>query len=468
MSNNRKAIKSGVWYTVANFLIKGIGFLTTPIFARVLSKTDYGLFSNYSSWLSTFTIIMTLGLGSTFISARFDFEDDFDNYVSSSLVLSTIITASWGLLFIIFNDFFSQITGIEKNYLYIMIVYLIFYSAVDMFQAKERFLYGYKKTVLISLIVAASTAGLSVFLVSNLDNKLAGRIIGSALPTILVGMILYCFLLQSGKTIKHSYWKYAIPICLPYIPHVLSLTLLNMMDKVMITKICGPADNALYSLAYSCGALITLVATSINSAFSPWLGEKLNSKSYDEIYSVSSKYILIFTFATCGIMLITPEILMLMGGKSYLEAIYVMPPVSFGCVCQFIYSMYVSVEQFNKKTVGMACASSLAALSNYILNAIFIEKYGYIAAAYTTLASYFLLLLMHVWLVSGLQLGKIYPLRKIIIVLVCMSVYTVLINMIYKYTWIRLMLVVGYIIMLFIVYKHYREQIMTLLKKEKR
>lgn len=71
-SNNEKALKSGVWYTVANFIMKGIGFITTPIFTRLLSHSEFGLYSNYASWLQTFTMFVTLNLASTFISARFD------------------------------------------------------------------------------------------------------------------------------------------------------------------------------------------------------------------------------------------------------------------------------------------------------------------------------------------------------------------------------------------------------------
>jgi len=437
-------VKSGIWYTFANFIVKSIGFLTTPIFARILTREEFGLYSNYSSWLSTITIFVTLGLGTSFISAKFDFKDKFDEYVSSTLFLSTIISFVWIGIVLLFQNAISDFTGIETPYLYLMLVYLMLYSAVDMYQAKERYLFGYKKSVLISLVIAISTAILSVILVKYLNNKLAGRIIGSALPTILIGVILYYQLIASGKIIKSHYWKYALPICLPYIPHVLSLTLLNSMDKVMITKICGPEDNALYSLAYSCGAIITLLATSINLAFSPWLGEQLNSKKYERIYHVSKTYVLIFALGTCGIMLVTPEVLFVMGGEGYREATYVMPPVSFGCVCQFMYSMYVSVEQFNKKTVGMAFASTTAALSNYILNYIFVRRFGYIAAAYTTLISYLILFVIHVFLVKRIHMGKLYPTDFFIIVLAVLGMYTVGINYLYKNNILRYFLVLVY------------------------
>ena len=58
MSNDIKALKSGAWYTVANFLTRSVGLITTPIFTRLLTKSDFGAYSNYTSWLSIAIIIL--------------------------------------------------------------------------------------------------------------------------------------------------------------------------------------------------------------------------------------------------------------------------------------------------------------------------------------------------------------------------------------------------------------------------
>lgn len=465
-NNNAKALKSGVWYTAANFITKSIGFITTPIFTRLLSHTDYGLFSNYTSWLSTFTVFATLNLGASFISARFDHEKDFDGYISSTLVLSSLITTLWALIINLFPGLFSNLTGIDLRYINIMVIYLLLFSAVDMFQTRERYYYEYKISVATSLFIAFTTAMLSVLLVVSMENKLFGRILGSALPTIFVGVVLYVVILWRGKKVETKYWKYALPICVPYIPHVLSLSLLNSMDKMMITRICGAEENALYSVAYSCGAVITLLVTSLNTAFSPWLGEKLNEKKYGEIRKVSKAYILIFVYAACGIILITPEILLVMGGRSYLESVYVMPPVAFGCVCQFMYTMYVNVEQFSKKTIGMAIASILAAFSNFVLNSVFIPRVGYLSAAYTTLASFIILLFIHMFLVKRMGVREIYSTKLIFLVFACMSVYTILIHMLYMNNVIRYIVVGLYVVLsIAIIIKHGPEIIKIVKRK---
>lgn len=411
-----KAIKAGFWYMVSNFCVKGISFLTTPIFARLLSKTDFGLFNTYLSWQSILLILITLNLESTMISAVFDFKNKIDNYIYSVLVLSSCNVMLFLILAIVFKGHLSGIFGINSNLIFIMLLYLFFVPAVNLFQAREQYLFRYKQNIGISCFITIGTTFLSILFVIVFKDKLLGRVIGAIVPTILLGLVIYFIFFIRFKHINIQYWKYAIPICLPYIPHLLSMTLLSSTDRIMITNMCGPEQNAIYSLAYTCGSLITLITNSLNSAFSPWLGEKLKEQKYFEINKISYFYIGGYFLFSLGVMLISPELLLFFGGKTYKDAVYVMPPVTIGCVCQFIYTMFVNVEQFNKKTKGMAIGSAFAALVNLFLNFIFIPVFGYSAAAYTTLIGYIVLLFIHMWLVKRMGLEKIYNYGYILII----------------------------------------------------
>lgn len=460
------AFKSGLWYTFANFLIKSLAFLTTPLFTRLLSQEEFGFFSNYISWLTPLSFFFALNLSATFISARFDFEDDFDSYIYSTLALTTLSVGGWFLVINLNISWWESMIGLQKEYLNTMLVYMIFNSAVDMFQARERFYFKYKTSVIISLAIALLSSMLSVWLVLTLENKLFGRILGQTIPTVLIGIGICIVIVYNGKKIRVMYWKYALPICLPYIPHLLSLTLLNSMDRMMITKMCGAEDTAKYSIAYSCGAIVTLFITSLNAGFSPWLGEKLKRKQYGEICAVSKQYILLFVAIAVNVMLFAPEILLIMGGKSYWTAIYVIPPVTLGCICQFLYTMYVNIEQYYKKTIGMAFASASAAGLNYVLNFFLIPGLGYIAAAYTTLIGFFWLLLLHMVLVYKMGHFKVYDIKFIFTVLACMIVFTFGINKLYHYTAARYFLIFLYNFLLVVICAKNRKLILELVRKK--
>lgn len=425
MNNDAKAIKSGFWYLLSNFAVKVMAFITTPIFTRLLSKEQFGEYSNYASWAAIAVIIVTMSMESSLISAKFDYEKNLNQYNYSILSLTLVSTAVWALIINLLSGFFEDLTGLRLFYLNLILIYCFFYAVINVYQISERFHFRYKRSVFIALAIAVSTTLLSVILVLIMENRFTGRVIGTVLPYVVIGLFLYIDYIRKGKRIDFSAWPYVLKICIPFVPHLLSLTVLNSVDRIMITKICGSEDNAMYSVAYTCGHMVTLLMTSMNSAFSPWLGEKLHDKDYRPIRKVSKYYIGVFCVFAVLLMLFAPEILLLLGGKSYANAKYVMTPVAMGCVCQFLYTLFVNVEQYNKKTVGMAFASVAAALLNYVLNAVFIPKYGYIAAAYTTLVGYLFLLLIHMGLVRRLCYNHIYDDRFIILVTVIMFCITI-------------------------------------------
>lgn len=459
-----KALRAGVWYTVSNFLTKGLVFITTPLFTRMLTHSEFGEFNNFISWLNILSIMCTLNLESTFGAARYDFNDKFDEYVSSVLALSTVSILTFAIIINIFYKSMVDIFMMDRLKINILFVYLVFITAVHMYQARERYYFSYKKLVILSLMMSICTVGVSVVLVYFCEDKYMGRIIGHTMPTIIIGMVLYFVILFRGRCIKSRQWKYALPIALPYIPHLLSLTLLNSMDRVQITRFCGSDSNALYSLAYTSGAVVCILLVSMNNAYAPWLSEKLNQKKYMEIQSFSKIYIGIFCVGLLGIMLISPEILLIMGGESYITAKYVMPPIAFGCACQFIYTMFVNIEQFRKKTIGMAIGSATAALVNYLLNLFFIPRYGYIAAAYTTLISFLWLLIAHMIMVKKIHENMAYSYKYIFAVLIIMFACTLLISSAYGSDIVRYIILFVYCAIIAGLLLHYRDRLYVVLK----
>ena len=245
------------------------------------------------------------------------------------------------------------------------------------------------------------------------------------------------------------------------------MTVLNSTDRIMITKICGAADNALYSLAYTCGSIITILINSINTAFSPWLAERIHENDTKSVRSFSKYYITSFVCIAIGVMLVAPEVLYILGGKSYLAAIYVMPPVAMGCICQFLYTMMVNIEQIKGKTVGMAFASAAAAVLNYVLNLLLIPKFGYIAAAYTTLAGYLLLLGLHMWLVRRMGMSHVYSYRFVVGTIIAAGAVSVGVNAVYSVTILRYIILLGYLSALTIVLYKKRDYILKIVNSVK-
>ncbi|MBE7056767.1 MAG: hypothetical protein E7388_04920 [Ruminococcaceae bacterium] len=465
MSNDNKVVKSGIWYTISNFLSKGILFLATPIFTRLLTKAEFGTFSTFSSWLNIFMIVITLNVEASLISARFDFEKKLDKYVFSSLALSTTSTLIFAIVCNVFMGPVSSFLEIKPLYINCIFAYLLFFPALQLFQTQERYFFRYKTSTALSLASSIGSCLLSVALVYTVSNKLSGRIFGHILPTVIIGLFLYILIAVRGRSIDFRFWKYTLKVCLPYIPHLLSMTILKETDRIMITKFCGEEETALYSVAYSVAMIVTLLMNALNGAFSPWLAEKLSKEEYSTIRKSSKLYIGLFVIFAVGLLLLAPEVLYIMGGEAYMEAKPIMIPVAVGCMCQFLYTLFVNVEQFYKKTVGMAIASVSAAVLNYLLNLWLIPRFGYIAAAYTTLAGYLWLLVIHMLLVRKIKKQHVYSYKFVLLVLAGMGLLAVCAALLYTNNIIRYTFILVYMVLLIVVAWKNKSKLIGFIKK---
>lgn len=467
-NNDKKALKSGIWYTASSLLVKCLGFITTPIFARLLTTGEYGEYSNFLSWTNIAIILVGLRVESSLISARYEYEDRFKQYALSILALSGISTGLWLIFGNLFSKQLADFLEINVLSLNLMLLYSFFFTVIHVYQACERYLFQYKRSVFVSLLMAFSTTLISIVLVLFMDDGYAGRALGHTVPVFFIGGVLVLAFFRDGKKIDPSCWKFALKISIPYIPHLLSLSLLHSTNKMMITKMCGKEQNAMYSIAYTVGHIVAFLLTSLNMAFSPWLAEKVAEDDKASIRKVTKIYILAFSFLALGMMLLAPEILLIMGGKKYMEAKYVMPPVALSCVIQFLYTLYVNIEQIKKKTMGMAVASAIAALLNIGLNLLLIPKFGYVSAAYATLIGYFVLLLIHMYLVHRLDYSDVYDVKMVYGTVAVMFLVMLGVNALYANTILRYLCVAVYAAVFLYVAWKFRKQIFSILRRDKK
>lgn len=460
--------KAGIWYTICNFIFRGMAFITTPIFTRLLTKSEVGSFSNMTSWISILSVLTALDLHSSIIRSKLEHEDDIDSYIWSILSITTFVTIILYIIVFIFQGFFINLFQMEMKYINIMFIYLLVYPAYLMLITKQRAFFKYKFFVVLTGISIVVSTFLSLVLVLFMNDKLLGRFVGTYIPQIIIGIIIYIYLVYIGKKVKFKYWKYATVICLPLVPHVLSIYLLSASDKVIITKISGAEYTAIYSIAYSCYNIVTILYDSMNKAWAPWLLESLHYEKYSEIKKVSKIYIGIFFIISTGVLMVVPELIYILGGKQYMAAVYCLPPLITSCVFEFIYTMYVNIEFYKKRTMSVAVATIIATILNIILNFIFIPmlpEYGYIIAAYTTLVGYAVLFVLHYYLVKFMKMQFVYDIKYILVVLITFTTLSFVFNLLYKLYFIRYFIIIIYGVgILYFTYKN-KSKVLEILKR---
>lgn len=454
-ATSKKSLNAAFWYIITNFISKALLYICTPLYTRLLTTAEYGEYSNFLSWQNILITLFTFDLGAAVGIAYYDYEEEykFEGFINTISILSYIIPGFFCIIIIIFNDFFSGVFTIRKEYLIILLTYICFNNTLNIFQAEQRVRLKYKLSAVLTLGTSIATVACTLLFVFTFQDKLKGILWGGVLVSAIVSLIIAIRIWVRNNDLKKEYTKYALRVAVPLIPHVLAGTILGTSDKVMITKYCGEEYTALYSLAYTLSLIITMVASSINKAWSPWFFDRLKYNKREYIKPISNMIVLIIAAGAFLVCLMAPDILSIVGGRAYQDAAVVMPPVIISCFINCVSTFYINIEFYSKKTMGISIATVISAGINVVLNYIFIKKLGYIAAAYTTLFSSCLTLLFHLYKVKKQNMIDVFNNRFMVLSILVFASVSELSILFYEMATVRYVLL-SLLLVAFMVLSH--------------
>ncbi|RGH42736.1 hypothetical protein DW898_10750 [Ruminococcus sp. AM41-2AC] len=147
-------------------------------------------------------------------------------------------------------------------------------------------------------------------------------------------------------------------------------------------------------------SIMNIVTVSINQAVTPWIYEMLEAKKMREIGKNVYKIVSLVGVGFVLTSFIVPEVIGVLAPSEYQSAIWATPPLLIGMFMYFIYCNFGNVEIYFHKQNAMLFSSVTVAAINIILDYILIQKYGYIAASYATMVSYYIYAGLHYMFMS--------------------------------------------------------------------
>lgn len=454
-------VKASSAYMICSILQRSLSFITLPIFARLLTTEEYGLSVVYNSTMCFLIIFTTLQLPyGTFDKAMIKFESDRLGYVSSVNGLCTLLTVIYLIAYFCYCNFFDELSALPHLLLALMGIEMLMSTSINFWMGYKRFEYKYKQVVFVTLLMSIMTVVVSVSAVLSCNaqtDKGIVRLLSSSFVVITIGFVIYCRSLYLGKKFfNRTYWHYALSFNIPLIPYYLSQMIFNQSDRLMIDSMCGRGDAAKYGVAFNLGILLHFVLAAINSSYTPWLYNKIKNKDFEENKVVSVAIAILMSTLLLGVISFAPEIIYILAGPKYLDAVWVVPPISMGLLFLFYTQLFGSVEFYYEKKYYLVAGSIISAVLNVLLNWIFIDLYGYIAAAYTSLLCFIVFALCNYVCMKCIckqnQItAQMFDLRKLIVI--CFVFVILSFSMMLLYDWLIVRLVVIALFLLLIVYK---------------
>ena len=436
-------IKATLWFLICLFLQKGISFIATPVFTRIMSPSEFGAYNVWISWFGVATVIVSLNLFcGVYTSGIIKYSNDRKIYSQSLVSLNFVLCLSWLFLYLIFDNYFNALLGCS-NIQMLCMIFLIWTSSIYSFWASEqRVDLKYKQMVCVTLLLSISKPIVCFFLVINFSDKVTARIVGVLITeaVICTPLILH-YISKEQRFFNLTYWKYALFFNIPLIPHYLSQVIITNSDSIMISYFDSDKSSGIYSLGASVAQVVSVFCTAFFMSIEPWLYKKLKNGEIENISTVAYKTFSIIGILNLMLIIMAPEAVKLFAPFEYYEAIWIVPPLACGIFFSFQYTFYAVFEFYYKKTHLIALATFVGAFLNLIGNYFFIPVYGYQAAAYTSLLCYIVYALMHYIFMRSLCIKNykvnVYSLKAILTLSLSFIMLACLFMLCYSYEYLR-------------------------------
>lgn len=442
-------VKSATVYTFSTLFSRGLAIITVPIFTRLMSTSQIGIVNLYNSWYSMISAIATLSLTSGgYVVALREYENDRNGYQSSVLSLTSIIAVLLAITYFVNPTFWSRVLGLPKGLIVLMLIGFLFAPARDFWLARQRYEYKYKLSGIVMMGSALLASVLSILVVvklSKIDVTIVaeGRLYSNYIIIYGVSAVIWIYTFFKGRTfVDKEYWKLSLALSLPLVGYSISSQILTVSDRMMISQMVDNSAVGIYSTLYTVSSLSLLVWQAVHSSFVPYIFRNIE-KDNSGIKRVSAQLMTFYAVVAILMTFLAPEIVKILATKEYYEAIYIMPPIAAGVFFTSFANLYSDIAVYYKKTKYVMYPAIIAAVSNLVLNYIFINLYGYMAAAYTTLFSYILFALFQgIWARKickehEIKTGTIYNDKFMIMLAIITTAISLIGILFYRHTFLR-------------------------------
>ncbi len=441
--STRLAVKAGTWYAVSSFLGKGMAFLTTPVFARMMSAEAYGEFSSFASWMATLLIVTGAELHTTISRAYYDYTEDFDAYVSTVMMTGCVLTAAVYVLFLLCGEWLTSLMALRKECIHILFAALLFQSCKHCFLARERTLYRYKMVAGVTLLnlLIPTAAAVVLVLLSPEDGKLHARIYGYYIPSAAIGLMCACVILHRGRRFKTACCRYAFKLSLPLTAQHLTAYLLTSSNTIVAKSVLGAASTAVVSIASSTIHILTIFFQALSGSVTTWLMDNLKQEQYQKLRRDLLIYAAGLAAVSITVILLAPEVVWILGGAKYMESVWLIPGQVTAVLIQSVTSVFTIILTYDRNVAQTAAYTGGVAVLSIAAKVLLLKQFGVQALPYVNMAAFASLYVINYLLVRKAGYAKVVNFRMITVVLMVVGAVMLASNSLYQHGAIRYSLI---------------------------
>lgn len=397
-SKQQSFIKGSAILIASNMIIKGINFLLLPLYTKYLTPEMLGVSDSITNFTAILFPLLVMGLDSAFSAFFFDEHDEKHYHRVMNTIRITMLIASIVpiLMSVAAKPIATMLFG-DAEY-YILVAVSLISVSINLWHLPFSLFARMKNRMalfaLVNTVASLTMILLNIVFLTALHLGVYSLILSTACVQLLQFM-MYRVMLKEKFDISafdRPMLRNMLIFSIPLIPNAIATWVLALSDRYIILHYCGANEVGIYGVAARFAAAVSLVANGIYMSYTTYAYDKKGDVDDKQNYS---RILNAFIYAIMGICItisfFAKEIIYIMADDSYAGAAVLLAPILFGQLFYGINTLVGYAITFEKKSKYILIITSAGATLNVALNLAFIPKYGALAASYTTLASYLLM-----------------------------------------------------------------------------
>ena len=429
MSRKGNLAKNTLILSIGTFLPKLAGFITLPILTGCLSKKEYGTYDLITVLVSLLLPAVTLQIKAAAFRFLLEVRENKDKQkkIITNIFVVTVPVSLIALAVL----YFVLSLCIPQSDPAIRLWICGYYLADILVNTVRQISRGIGKNMPYSISAVISSLGKMVFavlLVWYMKWGLLGGVIAlcmaSLFSLIYIAFRIRVFSLIDFRLIDRKSIGSMLNYSWPMVPNEMSLWVMNVSDRFIVTKVLGVTVNAVYAAATKIPSLINLAQSALTLAWQENASISAKDKDSGSYYTEMFKTMMnLQSGVFSAIIASMPVLFRLLIKGDYGDAYNQMPILCYAIFFQgmAVYLGGIYVAKMATKSVGITSVCSAAV--NIAVNLSLIHFIGIFAASISTLVSYIALFTYRVFDVQ--KLAKIKMDVKQFILLNCIMLVDV-------------------------------------------
>jgi O-antigen/teichoic acid export membrane protein len=422
----KKFFKDTIIYGLATVLPRLMNFILVPLHTGKLETSSYSDNTTFYVYAAFFNVLLTYGMETSFF--RFFNKSEEKNKVFSTTFISLVITTFLFLaLIIIFNQELSGWLNIAPKYFNILVSLLVLDTLVvapfAYLRATGRPIkFAAIKIANIVIYVLLNYVFLWAIPKFNIDFPgydksdlvqyiFIANLVASVMTLLMLIPYFFKTKLEFSTPIFKQLLNYGWPIMVAGLAYVIN----ENFDKWILPYLLGKDINGAYSGCYKIAMFMTIFIQAFRLGAEPFFFSHSKEINAKQTYALIMKYFVIVGSFMLVFIISYLDIFkeLLVKDESYWQAITIVPIVLLANLCLGIYFNLAIWYKLTDKTIYGMYLSIVGAIITIVFNLVMIDKIGFIASAWATLAAYGIMMVLS-YVIGQKYYTVPYDLKKIL------------------------------------------------------